>query len=702
MKKIAQIVLFLFAGSSLGNTGGIGLGESATIHRAGGGGSGSSSLYPALNVKAMCGAKGDDTTDDAPAFQTCLNTMIAAGTGALYIPCGTYKILSPLIINSETAQHMRIFGDGSCSVLDGFSQNIPLILAHPNWTAISTITGLDPNGEGRAGHLVDNHGWIALSDLNGVSVNGQSGLTVELWYQPDETGASDFIIGASGSKSLGSAVEQGFYIQNNSGSVRAHLVTTGNPAGINLNGGALVVGHKYYLALTYDSATTRASLYVGESPGTAVRVDTNAGVSGTIVQPRYEDIVIGPQFNAWRFGKVTGSGPHGYISNVEINKVARWSAASITIPGSVAPLDGNAVIYFSFESPTDIGFYARDPGLDAFVYEHRDSLNTALTDIEVDHLQFKRANTVLEFNTVINANLHDLSWTSIFTDGLVLRNNSFGSSIRHLIGTGCVRGSHVVVTNSGLTPIVDGYLVGGYVDIFGNGYSGTVRDVYTTPGTGGLYDIWLQGGGDSQANVTVAQASIGNETGTYSEAGLCLDSLTAATVQNVQFESANASSTPAAYVVVDRGDDTGTSFPVQISDPTFRTAGVATKPTTKIQVRGTWTGKTIYFQNFNNVDTDAAAVSITDHPEWVVTDPQAGIGCTITGAATSCSANFARTEMDTANMTPICVVTANSAGAAANSWRIKTCSATTSAMTATVETAPTGSETVTIKFATSR
>jgi hypothetical protein len=633
-----------------------------------GGGSGGSA-FPTLNVRSSTyGAKGDDTTTDTGSFQTALGAAIAQGAtgGSVYVPCGNYKVTSPLIINTKVAQHLRLYGDGRCSNIDGFNQNIPLILAHPNWPPLTTAVGMDPNGEGRAGHLADDHGWIALSDLNRVTVNGLSALTVELWYKPDGTPSGAFIVGASGSKSLGSPVEQAFFIQNNSGTARARLVTTGNPAGITLNGGTLTAGHVYYIALTYDSATTRASLYVGESPGTATRVDTNASVSGTIVQPRYEDIVIGPQFQTWRFGKISGNGPHGWVSNLELNKTARWSAASITIPGSVAALDSNAVIYFSFEQPTDIGFYARDPGLDAFVYEHRDDLVDAIVDLEIDHLRFSRANTVFEGNTCINCDLHDLEWDSINTDGLVLRNNSFGSRIHGITGTGCARGSHVVITNSGLTDVIGGYLVGGYVDIFGGAYSGKVQGVYMTPATGGLYDMWLQGGGSSQSNVLVDQCAIGNETGTLSEANLGLDSLIGATVVNTQFESASAVVVPPAYILADRGDDAATSFPVTIVNATFRTGGASTAPSYKISTRGGWvsTADTGWITIVNSVGTDVSAVAVplTDTVAAVIEDTlsqrtnQAGLSgtstrannlraqCTVADASTACVWNFAVAE----------------------------------------------------------
>lgn len=69
-----------------------------------------------VNVVTDGGAVGDDTADDTSAFQTSLNVITTSGGGILYVPVGTYKITTGLIVPSNTL----IIGEGWNSVIKGY------------------------------------------------------------------------------------------------------------------------------------------------------------------------------------------------------------------------------------------------------------------------------------------------------------------------------------------------------------------------------------------------------------------------------------------------------------------------------------------------------------------------------------------------------------------------------------------------------
>lgn len=59
------------------------------------------------------GAVGDGSTDNTAAFQAALDAVASTGQ-AIYVPAGTYKLLSAV----STTGHLSIFGDGDKSVID--------------------------------------------------------------------------------------------------------------------------------------------------------------------------------------------------------------------------------------------------------------------------------------------------------------------------------------------------------------------------------------------------------------------------------------------------------------------------------------------------------------------------------------------------------------------------------------------------------
>lgn len=104
-----------------------------------------SSLF-AYNVKHY-GAIGDGSTDDTTALQAALDAARTAGGGTVFLPKGTYKISSPLLVGSYT----HLCGEGEASVI---------IAASSMNTSIGTNNHLIDNYSGASGNV-----GITLSDF---------------------------------------------------------------------------------------------------------------------------------------------------------------------------------------------------------------------------------------------------------------------------------------------------------------------------------------------------------------------------------------------------------------------------------------------------------------------------------------------------------------------------------------------------------
>jgi hypothetical protein len=67
-----------------------------------------------FNVRAF-GAKGDGSTDDTPAVQSCVTAALTAGAGRVYFPAGSYVLTAPITLASKGT--VDLAGDGQSSVL---------------------------------------------------------------------------------------------------------------------------------------------------------------------------------------------------------------------------------------------------------------------------------------------------------------------------------------------------------------------------------------------------------------------------------------------------------------------------------------------------------------------------------------------------------------------------------------------------------
>jgi hypothetical protein len=95
----------------------------------------------AINI-ADYGAVGDDSTDDTAAIQAAATAALSASK-ALYIPSGTYKITSAIVISFGV-----VFGDGPSSVIKNYGTGDALDLSQCGY--YSTFQNFSVDGSGNA------------------------------------------------------------------------------------------------------------------------------------------------------------------------------------------------------------------------------------------------------------------------------------------------------------------------------------------------------------------------------------------------------------------------------------------------------------------------------------------------------------------------------------------------------------------------
>ncbi len=77
----------------------------------------SNNPFPEVNLRDF-GAVGDGEADDGPALQSALDALAAAGGGTLFVPAGSYALVTPVVKNfSEAAGSIAIRGEPSSTAI---------------------------------------------------------------------------------------------------------------------------------------------------------------------------------------------------------------------------------------------------------------------------------------------------------------------------------------------------------------------------------------------------------------------------------------------------------------------------------------------------------------------------------------------------------------------------------------------------------
>ncbi|MFD8072147.1 glycosyl hydrolase family 28-related protein [Streptomyces sp. NPDC059718] len=132
------------------------------------------SELPYFNVKLQ-GAVGNGTADDSSAIQAAINAASALGGGTVYVPSGTYKISTPLIM----ATKVQLVGDGKgASVLSAPANDLITFTANAFWWGLRDLTLKVLGG----GHVLAGSHNLSAFTISRCSLQ-QLGADYSIWYQ---------------------------------------------------------------------------------------------------------------------------------------------------------------------------------------------------------------------------------------------------------------------------------------------------------------------------------------------------------------------------------------------------------------------------------------------------------------------------------------------------------------------------------------
>jgi hypothetical protein len=655
-----------------------------------------------ISVKSF-GAKGDGVTDDTLAVQAAVNACSSANGGSVYFPTGTYKITAPIFI---TKSHVRIFGDGLASRIDGFGIWGPIFIFYPStWPDITTAAPLIaavPSLD-----FPDSNNYLNLSEGN-CNVNGFSALSIALWFKPHSTAAGNTIISSSGKSTYGAATTMAFRLLSNSGVPVANITTTNGV--FTVSGGSLTANVASHLELSYDGATLR--LFVD---GTVV---ASTPATGTIVQPAWEEVIVGPTFYQWGQALQVGNGPNGIICNMAIYNnalhTANFTAKTGGNPTFQNPLNGNTFFCLRPDLINKITIQCTNPaGSSGTITVNRNNINDTLTLCGVDNLSFHRCGRPIQFLSVINGFVHDIFFESISEDAITMNFLSYGSSVRNIWGIGSPK-TYVRVVNSGLVTVDNFYLVGATVaSIFGGGAAVTaVSNGYTVPAGSCLYGIWIQGAGGSFPYFHASGLAISSESGGLT-ANICLEGLSGAWLDACDLEGIH--SPQVAIIRLDSaGSFSNTGFNVNITNCRFSGNFTNdTAPTRWIDINNnTWTQKSIVLDNNIATNMPTSICNVANVIQWRDLGRYTGMvslsgtdvlgnnlrgNLVISGSSSTGTVTFATNEPDSSyylSVTPV----SSTGTPVAGSNRILSVAKNAGNFVVTLETAPGGGNSVTFDW----
>lgn len=600
---LRSALLSLLLASAALAAGDTGIGESATVHRSGGSSTSSSTGALIYSVKTY-GAKCDGATDDTAAVQATIDALPSGG-GGVYFPSATCNVVNPVFIKKD---HVRIFGDGSGSIVNGAGNYRPMFIFYPatGWQDIPTKPAMISNVLSL--DFPDNTGWLELSEYmrtveanGGFTLNGKSALGIATWFWPYSAGRGgpNYIVGSSGKSSGGAALNQAFFIrEDGSGNVTCGLKTSS--ASYTATGGAV---------LTMDAANHVEFSWTGNSLKCAVNgtFGTATATAGTLQQQVWEQTVIGPQFDEYSFMKIDGGGPKGRVGNFVMYQ-APLHTANFTSTGYQNPINSDAIIAPRSDQISHLVIGVSNglgSGSGSLTYRRDGSINQTQIDDEIDHLEILNTGRAIQMFSIINARVHDIYFNQINSNAVILDNNSYGSSLQSLKGTNANPQTYVTVTSSGIVVLHDFYFVGAKVAAVYSGGAGitSVEDGYIVSSGSTLYHIWINAWGQSEPNFHAHSLNLSTESGSET-ASMTLESLASATIDGSVFENIQAGA--AGLIRLDNTDNAsaGTQyqggFPVVLTGNTFKSVNT-TDTTNVIDIVGTWTKPSI-LMNVNKFD----------------------------------------------------------------------------------------------------
>ena len=339
-----------------------------------------------LNLRG-CGAKGDNTTDDFTAIQNCLDSAcqtlaadpLSQTTLSVFVPDAPnayYRFSKPLTIHCD---NLTLFGNGSRAAFKPLYNGGPgIVVRTPLYPSMASSlgAGLLPNaGGGTSNSLIvaesGNPGniYLNLMDVRGMSsapdINGATAFTIEANYNSNDStffAKTDASIQAL--VDINSAYEPGFvggspmllFVGPNgssgikacaAGRIGTYSYASPPPTNVafTLCGGTVTQNVTHHIAVSFDGTTVRLFL-----DGSIVASTT---ASGSLFVPANSAITIGDIVTSTPDGGQLGAEWNGFIDNVRISNVARYTA-TFTPPTVKFTGDNNTCWLLTFATNFDI------------------------------------------------------------------------------------------------------------------------------------------------------------------------------------------------------------------------------------------------------------------------------------------------------------------------------------------------------------
>jgi hypothetical protein len=299
------------------------------------------------------GARPDGAGDSQPGIQLAIDRAcgknITAGHPKVVLPTGIYSLSRPVLISCESLE------------LAGIGSRAGTVLA-PNYVGPSIIiepqmTGVDPGPPLIAGngHSFNTDGGKSVSlELRQdpyVELDGLKAFTVEAYFKQTRSAMES-------ARGLATLVSSAGFISNNGGKVPGASFATTFAIGISPGQNpyaVITIAHTKYvltanvpvylqivhhIALTYDGGAARLFL-----DGKLV---ASRAVSGPVTQTPFENVNIGPMANQWPGGDYRGASIAGFIDDVRLSNVARYTANFSPSKTALSP-DSHTLILVPFD-----------------------------------------------------------------------------------------------------------------------------------------------------------------------------------------------------------------------------------------------------------------------------------------------------------------------------------------------------------------
>lgn len=269
-----------------------------------------------------CGAKGDGTTDDAPAFQSCINAMSSASSigRTLRVPCGNYRLASSVSVQRQIVMQGET-GSGwfSCSALKPDKGVTALRITRPS-------TSID----GQRGD------WSSIRD---ISIQYPGGAATE-WAATTAYALGDLVVSTTGS-SLSYLYTMEATTPGTSGSSEPDWDAT-TPIGSNtlaegatVSDGSVTWTIRIIAGVRLDARASLEHLYIVGSPGNGVIVLADSTWTPTTNANNFkiaDSVVSGSNISGLH---VQGADANaGYVQGLDVSTNRLWGVNDVSFLGN--------------------------------------------------------------------------------------------------------------------------------------------------------------------------------------------------------------------------------------------------------------------------------------------------------------------------------------------------------------------------------